>query len=137
LKRTYLFENKMHNNIDAAAKILLIDDDELILKVIHRILSKEGYDVRTAINGKDALEIIDQEKFSMVITDLMMPYSNGFEVISKFKQHPNAEGVPVVVISSVGTENAVKEGLNIGADDYLRKPIMPDELLIRVKRLLK
>lgn len=124
-------------NTDDPVKILLIDDDELILKVIQRILSKEGFDVKTANNGKDALEYIDKEKFSMVITDLMMPYSNGFEVISKLKQHPNAVGVPVVVISSVGTENAVKEGLNIGADDYLRKPIMPDELIIRVKRLLK
>lgn len=127
----------MLTNTDTVVKILLIDDDELILKVINRILTKEGYEVRTANNGKDALEIIEKEKFDMVITDLMMPYSNGFEVISKFKQHPNAAGVPVVVISSVGTENAVKEGLNIGADDYLRKPIMPDELLIRVKRLLK
>lgn len=119
------------------SKILLVDDDELILKVINRILTKEGYEVKTATNGKDALELIETEKYDLLITDLMMPYSNGFEVISRFKQHPNAEGVPIIVISSVGTENAVREGLNIGADDYLRKPIMPDELLIRVKRFLK
>lgn len=119
------------------SKILLVDDDELILKVIQRILSKEGYIVKTAINGKEALELIEREKYDLLITDLMMPYSNGFEVISRFKQHPNAEGVPIIVISSVGTENAVREGLSIGADDYLRKPIMPDELLIRVKRFLK
>jgi DNA-binding response OmpR family regulator len=116
--------------------ILLIDDDELILKVVNRILQKEGFVVKTATNGKEALEIIDREKFDLMITDLMMPYSNGFEVISKFKQHPNAEGVPIIVISSVGTENAIRDGLNIGADDYLRKPIMPDELIIRVKRLI-
>ncbi|MFN7312825.1 MAG: response regulator transcription factor [Bacteroidota bacterium] len=116
--------------------ILLIDDDELILKVVNRILQKEGFVVKTATNGKEALEIIDREKFDLLITDLMMPYSNGFEVISKFKQHPNAEGVPIIVISSVGTENAIRDGLNIGADDYLRKPIMPDELIIRVKRLI-
>lgn len=119
------------------SKILLVDDDELILKVINRILSKEGYVVKTASNGKEALEFIEREKFDLLITDLMMPYSNGFEVISRFKQHPNADGVPIIVISSVGTENAVREGLSIGADDYLRKPIMPDELLIRVKRFLK
>ena len=117
--------------------ILLIDDDELILKVVNRILQKEGFVVKTAANGKEALEIIDREKFDLLITDLMMPYSNGFEVISKFKQHPNAEGVPIIVISSVGTENAIRDGLNIGADDYLRKPIMPDELIIRVTRLIK
>jgi DNA-binding response OmpR family regulator len=119
------------------SKILLVDDDELILKVIKRILSKEGYEVKTAANGKEALEMIDMEKFDLLITDLMMPYSNGFEVISRFKQHPNADGVPIIVISSVGTENAVKEGLSIGADDYIRKPIMPDEMLIRVRRFLK
>lgn len=119
------------------SKILLVDDDELILKVINRILSKEGYEVKTAANGKEALEMIDREKFDLLITDLMMPYSNGFEVISRFKQHPNADGVPIIVISSVGTENAVREGLSIGADDYIRKPIMPDEMLIRVRRFLK
>lgn len=118
-------------------QILLIDDDELILKVIYRILTKEGYQVQTATNGKEAMEMIDKQKYNLLITDLMMPYSNGFEVISKFRQHPNAEGVPVIVISSVGTENAVREGLSIGADDYLRKPIMPDELLIRVRRFFK
>lgn len=127
----------MSNTTETPNRILLIDDDELILKVINRILTKEGYEVQTATNGKDAMELIDKQKFDLLITDLMMPYSNGFEVISKFKQHPNADGVPVIVISSVGTENAVREGLNIGADDYLRKPIMPDELLIRVRRFFK
>lgn len=124
------------NNI-AAKKILLIDDDELILKVMNRILTKEGYNVIAVNNGKDALEKIEAEKYDMVITDLMMPYSNGFEIISKFKQHPNALNVPIIVISSVGTESAIKEGLNIGADEYIRKPIMPDEFLIRIKRLIK
>ncbi|MBP9186887.1 MAG: response regulator, partial [Bacteroidia bacterium] len=73
-------------------QILLIDDDELILKVINRILTKEGYDVKTATNGKDALEMLESQKFDLLITDIMMPYSNGYEVISKFKQHPNAVG---------------------------------------------
>jgi DNA-binding response OmpR family regulator len=127
----------MNDTIEKNQQILLIDDDELILKVINRILSREGYEVKTATNGKDAMELIEQQKFDLLITDIMMPYSNGFEVISKFKQHPNADGVPIIVISSVGTENAVREGLNIGADDYLRKPIMPDELLIRVRRFFK
>ncbi len=104
---------------------------------MNRILTKEGYNVIAVNNGKDALEKIEAEKYDMVITDLMMPYSNGFEIISKFKQHPNALNVPIIVISSVGTESAIKEGLNIGADDYIRKPIMPDELLIRIKRLIK
>jgi DNA-binding response OmpR family regulator len=127
----------MNDTIEKNQQILLIDDDELILKVINRILTREGYEVKTATNGKDAMELIEQQKFDLLITDIMMPYSNGFEVISKFKQHPNADGVPIIVISSVGTENAVREGLNIGADDYLRKPIMPDELLIRVRRFFK
>lgn len=127
----------MPTNKIAAKKILLIDDDELILKVMNLILTKEGYNVIAVNNGKDALEKIEAEKYDMVITDLMMPYSNGFEIISKFKQHPNALNVPIIVISSVGTESAIKEGLNIGADDYIRKPIMPDELLIRIKRLIK
>lgn len=127
----------MISTTEKLKQILLIDDDELILKVINRILTKEGYDVKTATNGKDALEMLEAQKFDLLITDIMMPYSNGYEVISKFKQHPNAVGVPIMVISSIGTEKAVREGLNIGADEYLRKPIMPDELMIRVRRFLK
>ncbi len=127
----------MISTTEKLKQILLIDDDELILKVINRILTKEGYDVKTATNGKDALEMLESQKFDLLITDIMMPYSNGYEVISKFKQHPNAVGVPIMVISSIGTEKAVREGLNIGADEYLRKPIMPDELMIRVRRFLK
>lgn len=113
--------------------ILLIDDDELILKVVYRILTKEGYKVQTATNGKEGLELVDLHKFDLLITDLMMPYANGYEVISRFKQHKNAVGVPIMVISSVGTENAAREGLSVGADAYLRKPIMPDTLLRQVR----
>jgi len=91
----------MNDTIEKNQQILLIDDDELILKVINRILTREGYEVITATNGKDAMELIEQQKFDLLITDIMMPYSNGFEVISKFKQHPNADGVPIIVISSV------------------------------------
>ncbi|MFN4007070.1 MAG: PleD family two-component system response regulator [Chitinophagaceae bacterium] len=119
-----------------AGTVLLIEDDEIMLKVIERILLKEGYQVLVARNGKEAMQRLEQGGFDLVITDLMMPYANGFEVISKVKNSDKSKGIPVIVISSVGNEDSIMEGFRLGADDFLKKPIMAGELMIRVKRLM-
>ena len=118
--------------------ILLIEDDEIMQKVVEKILLKEGYKVDVAKNGKEALQKLDDSNYSydLMITDIMMPYANGFEIISKVKSEANGKLIPVIIISSVGNEDSVLEGFKLGADDYLKKPIMAGELIIRVKRLL-
>ena len=120
------------------SKILLIEDEDLMRKIVERILIKEGYQVDIASNGKEAYEKLDSNMFGydLVITDIMMPYANGFEILSKIKTSEKGKDVPVIVVSSVGNEDMVMEGFKLGADDFLKKPIMAGELLIRINRLL-
>ncbi|PSK93180.1 response regulator [Taibaiella chishuiensis] len=116
--------------------ILVIDDDEIIQNVLEKILVKEGFRVERAQNGKEGLAKFDLLKYDLVITDLMMPYANGFEIISKLKQHPNTANAAVIVISSITHEESVMDSFKLGVDEYIRKPIMVGELLLRIKKLL-
>lgn len=116
--------------------ILVIDDDEIIQNVLEKILVKEGFRVELAQNGKEGLAKFDMVKYDLVITDLMMPYANGFEIISKLKQHPNTAAAAVIVISSITHEESVMDSFKLGVDEYIRKPIMVGELLLRIKKLL-
>lgn len=76
------------------------------------------------------------KKYALIITDLMMPYANGFEIISKVNGNTAEKHTPVIILSSLGNEDSIMEGFKMGADDFLRKPVMVGELVIRVKRLL-
>jgi DNA-binding response OmpR family regulator len=107
-----------------------------MLKVISKILEKKGYQVSCAEDGKKAFELIDNVVYDLVITDIMLPYKNGLEILSKIKGDQKLRHIPVIVISSVGNEETVTEAFRLGADDYIRKPILAGELLLRVENLL-
>jgi DNA-binding response OmpR family regulator len=114
-------------------KILVAEDEPIILKTIELRLKKDGHDVITTDNGRKALEYIETEHPDMIITDIMMPYTSGLEIVGKLRQDGRA--TPVIVLSAMGQENVVLEAFNLGADDYITKPFSPNELSIRVKRL--
>ena len=118
------------------SRILVIDDDEIIQNVLEKVLTKEGHHVEIATNGKEGLQKLDLMPYEIVITDLMMPYANGFEIISKLKQHPHTEKASVIVISSITQEDSVMDSFKLGVDEYIRKPMMVGELLLRVNKLL-
>lgn len=117
-------------------KILVIEDNELLLKMIEFILKKNGFVVTTAKTGKEAIDALVETPFDLIITDLMLPYANGFEIIDKIKQNKQQNQVPVIIISAVINEETVMAGFESGADDYIKKPFTPGELLSRVVRLL-
>ena len=116
--------------------ILVIEDDEIMLKAIKNILNKEGFNVITARDGKEAFEMIDNATYDIVITDLMLPHTSGLEVVSKLRNHEATKNVGIIVVSSVGNEETITEAFQLGADDYLKKPIMATELLIRIRKLI-
>ena len=118
------------------ATILIIEDDDIMLKAVRNILSKSGYNVITAKDGKEAFEQMDNADYDIVITDLMMPYANGLEVVSRLRNDSTKRHVSIIVVSSVGNEETITEAFRLGADDYLKKPIMAGELLLRIKKLL-
>jgi DNA-binding response OmpR family regulator len=116
-------------------KILIIEDEELILKALEFRLRRDGYDVIKAKDGRDGIKIIESQDFDLLITDIMLPFNNGLEVVNKAKAVKGAS-FPVIVLSNVGLENVVLDAFKLGADDYITKPFSPTELSIRLKRLL-
>lgn len=117
-------------------KILVIEDEPLMLKALKFRLNKDGYEVAIAEDGKKALEILNEEEFDLIITDVMLPFNNGLEIVD-FIKNKKKLSTPIVILSAVGAENAVLDGFAIGADDYITKPFSPTELSVRIKRLLK
>lgn len=116
-------------------QILLAEDDELILKTIEHKLTKEGYQVILTRNGKDAIDRINTEKVDLIITDIMMPFASGLEIVTNTRKSINAN-TPIIVLSSMGQEDVVVEAFDLGANDFMVKPFSPIELSIRVKKLL-
>ncbi len=116
--------------------ILIVEDDLMILKALEFRLRKDGYDVVAAENGKEALEKLKSgtNSFRLVITDLMLPYVTGMEVLSYIKS--NQSDVPVIVLSAADEEGTIMDAFKLGADDFISKPFSPGELSLRVKRLL-
>jgi DNA-binding response OmpR family regulator len=112
--------------------ILVAEDEIMMRKTIEFRLKKDGHTVFTAPDGRDALQKIGETDFDLVITDVMMPFASGMEIISAAKnKNPK---IPVMVLSAMGQENIVLEAFQLGADDYITKPFSPNELSMRVKR---
>lgn len=112
--------------------ILLSEDDELILRTVEHHLKKQGYHVLITRNGKEAIEILEIENVDLIITDIMMPFATGIEILSAVKQMNKK--IPVIMLSSLGQEDVVLEAFNLGATDFIVKPFSPAELLVRIRR---
>ncbi|MBC7554579.1 MAG: response regulator [Taibaiella sp.] len=116
------------------SKVLVIDDDLVMLNAINHILSKNGYEVDTATNGKEGLEKIELEEFDLVITDIMMPHHNGLAVLSMVKNNPFRKQTKVVAMSSAGNLEIKNEAIILGAEEFMTKPIKANYLLEIVKK---
>jgi DNA-binding response OmpR family regulator len=117
-------------------KILVAEDDELMLKMLEFRLKKDGHEVIVTHDGREALDKIDELMPDLVITDIMMPYLSGLEIIGAVKmRYPGT--MPVIIISGMGQEAVVLEAFQLGADDFITKPFSPNELSVRVKRFEK
>lgn len=118
------------------AKILVIEDEELMLKALDFRLKKDGYEVDTALDGRAALLLIEANTYDLIITDIMIPFVSGLEIVNKVKSNP-ANKTPIIILSGVGLENVVLEAFKLGADDYMTKPFIINELSVRVRKLLR
>ncbi len=116
-------------------KILLVDDDQVMAHLIKYRLEKEGYTVVLAHDGKKALDMVKAESFDLLLTDLMLPKLNGFEVISIIRSKEKLN-LPILAISILPGEEMVKRVYEVGADDIVRKPIDFDLFLLKVRRLV-
>lgn len=117
-------------------RLLIVDDVPDNLFLVRTILEEEGYEIITASNGHEALKIIESEPIDLVLLDVMMPLMDGYEVTRRIRAMKDLPFIPILLITAYDRANAVK-GLDLGADEFIRKPIEADELLARVRSLLR
>ncbi|HEX8334949.1 MAG TPA: response regulator transcription factor [Segetibacter sp.] len=117
-------------------KILVAEDEPVMLMAIVGKLKKDGYEVTSVSDGREALKAYENNLPDLIITDILMPYTSGLEFISVVKSGQGSN-IPIIVLSGIGEEATVMEAFDLGADDFLTKPFNPVELSVRVKRLIK
>ena len=118
--------------------ILVIEDDPQLAKLIQFCLAREGFEVRQAADGEQALQEFDQAQLpDLVLMDVMLPYRSGYELLADLRRRPAWNQVPVIMLTSRGREEDVVQGLDTGANDYLIKPFRPPELIARIRKLLR
>jgi DNA-binding response OmpR family regulator len=119
------------------AKILIVDDDPFLLRLVGHLLGKEGYEIVTALNGEEALEKINTEKPDLVILDVMMPGINGLEVCRQLRGQPETAALPIIMLSARSKVSDRIAGLQAGANEYLGKPFDAREVMGCVTALLE
>ncbi|MGE5126819.1 MAG: response regulator [Betaproteobacteria bacterium] len=118
-------------------RILVVDDDENILSLERTILEQKGFAVTTAGGGEEALRLLKQESFDLVLLDVMMPDKDGFEVCRQIKQDARTRSLPVIFLTAKGGGDALAEGFEAGAVMYINKPFTANKLLTIVKTMLE
>ncbi len=117
--------------------VLIVEDEEDILKLIEINLLKNGISATGVQSGEKALEILNKDSFDLVLLDLMLPGINGIEVCKQLKNNRATKGLPIIMLTAKGEEEDIIKGLESGADDYITKPFSPKVLMARIKTSLR
>ena len=117
-------------------RILLVDDEPSIVKMVGKRLEVEGFDVLVAMDGQDGLAKAQAEQPDLIVLDLMLPKLNGYEVCTMLKQDARYQKIPVVLFTAKTQEKDEKLGMECGADAYVRKPFRAQELLEKIRSLI-
>ena len=116
-------------NIDLSKHtVLAVDDIPMNLLLISKILSRLNITISTATNGREALEFIEKNKPSLVLLDLMMPEIDGYEVLRRLRENPETKDLRVVILSALNSNEDIVKGFNMGANDFITKPIILEKL---------
>jgi len=118
-------------------RILVVDDDKQIVRLVKSYLGKENFSVLTAFDGEDAMRAIRAERPDLIILDLMLPKHDGFEITRWLRSDKNLAAIPVLMLTARVEDVDKIQGLDLGADDYLTKPFNPREVLARVRAILR
>lgn len=115
-------------------KILIVDDEERIRKLLNMYLVREGYEITEAEDGEKALDLALENDYDCILLDLMMPVMDGIEMAKRLRRE---KSTPIIMLTAKGEENNRVEGFEVGADDYIVKPFSPREVVLRVKAILR
>lgn len=117
-------------------KILICEDEEIMLTALEFRLRRQGFSVIKAVDGQAAIERVDQESPDLVVADVMMPYVTGLELISYIRKNKKSD-MPIIIISALEQDEIVLEAFRLGATDFITKPFRPNELILRIKRIFQ
>ena len=120
----------------AGGRILVVDDEPHIRRILTTVLGIEGFSVRLARDGTEGLKIWTADPFDLVILDLVMPGASGLEVLAKIRSHPERGSTPVIILTAKGQDTDRQAALAGGADDFLTKPFSPKKLVARIREIL-
>ena len=118
-------------------KILIVDDNRPNVELLQAHLESAGYNVVAAYGGEEALQKVEKEKPDLILLDIMMPRMSGYEVCRRLKADPKSKVIPIVMVTALNELEDVEKGVDVGADDFLMKPINKLELIARVKSMLR
>ena len=114
--------------------VLVVEDDELLVKVLERLLSVSGFEVQATDNGEAALELAESARPDLIILDCLLPGMHGFEILRSLKDSGVLKDIPVILLTAQDREEDIVRGLSLGASDYIVKPFKAKELVARVDR---
>lgn len=120
-----------------AKKILVVDDERHIVRLVEVNLERAGYEVLTAYDGVEALEQVEQEDPDMIVLDVMMPRMDGFDVLKNLQSDPKYKDIPVIMLTAKAQDADIFKGWQSGVSSYLTKPFNPKELLVFVERIFQ
>jgi signal transduction histidine kinase len=130
-------DSSIPGSTQATPRVLIADDDTLSRNTVAALLASTGYRLRFAINGEETLAAVDEEVPDLVLLDVMMPGLDGYEVCQRLREQLRGDYVPIVLVTALDGRQEVLRGLEVGADDFLRKPVHGAELRARISNLLK
>ncbi|MBD3383014.1 MAG: response regulator, partial [candidate division Zixibacteria bacterium] len=118
-------------------KVLIVEDDPVSLKLMDSILTKKGYETVATTSGREAIDYLDSGKLvDLVISDVMMPEIDGFQLLKYMNSHKKIQNIPVMLCTARNDKSSVLKGLDLGARDYIAKPIKAELLLEKVERMI-
>jgi two-component system chemotaxis response regulator CheY len=120
----------------SSVNVLVVEDSATMRSFVVAALEAEGFEVTTAKSGFEALRVLKERKFDLVITDINMPDINGLEVVKHVRENPNHKEIPLIIISTDGRDRDRERGMKLGASDYLIKPFKPEDLISTARRFL-
>ncbi len=112
-----------------AYKILVVDDEPSIVRLMEFILARQGHEMLAAVNGEEALEKIRTHKPDLVLLDIMMPRIDGYEVARTLRADPETATLPIIMLSAKAQEEDIRKGVGVGVDEYITKPFSPEHLV--------